>query len=384
MICFFSLCLIYQIAKISKNYSFNLYEEFYKHFSEKTIGDKIKKLRLSRCLSQNEFSKLVEITESALNNYESHLVIPPSTIIKKLSVNVDHLLTIKNIFRRLNIKIIYSNKGEFQPSDSYISGFVENIIVAVDELEPRILSERIASGKDKKRKKGGYSSGCNIPTGYERKIINKNVSYLPLDKEKQIITFIFNRCLSIDNSTYSVKDFFTEINAKATSMKIKSLSDQTIYIIIKNPVYAALLKLDPKKTWKDFFSTCDDKTFETKKELFISSYPTVTPIVTEDLWCDANEKLRSIIRTRKSIKSDTEYYLFKDLLYCKKCTGKVKLSSGLYRCAKGCTKIDETLLIDTLLSDVIDFVVDSDAAYSYLNKQINYEYFHTYFPKLSA
>jgi transcriptional regulator with XRE-family HTH domain len=80
---------MYQIAKISKSYSFNLYEEFYKHFKEETIGDKIKKLRLSRYLSQREFTNLVGITEDALNNYESHLVLPPATIIKSIAATLN-------------------------------------------------------------------------------------------------------------------------------------------------------------------------------------------------------------------------------------------------------------------------------------------------------
>lgn len=77
--------MAYQSATLFKTYYFNLYVELYKNLSVNTIGDKLKKMRLMLGMTQQEFSQLLDIQRSAVNDYESNNILPAPDVIIKLS-----------------------------------------------------------------------------------------------------------------------------------------------------------------------------------------------------------------------------------------------------------------------------------------------------------
>ena len=230
----------------------------------------------------------------------------------RLARKAAHLIEIKKFFKKYKIKIIYSNEGEFQPDDSYISNFIENIIMAVAELEPRILSERIEIGKNKKRERREYVSGTNLPFGYTRKVIDGSTRYVCIPEEIQLVKKVFDEFIYAGSNSKKMKELIKEIK-RIKALKNKKLYEETgnkkllkpkpiaVVNTIKAPVYAGLQFKSNKLTInsKDVFSIVDDEHIIIKREL-LQECSNVDKAIDENVWYQAIEKWKSSNLKRSS------------------------------------------------------------------------------------
>lgn len=99
---------MYQNARIVQRVKINLYEELYKNFSEKTIGNRIEKSRLIKNLSQYELSKLVGVNHSTIQDYESGMCYPSPNILTKIASALNRSL---QYFYDDYYKFIFSEYG---------------------------------------------------------------------------------------------------------------------------------------------------------------------------------------------------------------------------------------------------------------------------------
>jgi site-specific DNA recombinase len=268
----------------------------------------------------------------------------------RLARKVEDLIEIRKKARQYNVKIIYSNEGEYQTSNSYMSDFIENIIIAVDELEPKILSERIASGKKEKRLRGEYSG--RKPFGYDPNWSD----YKPVTDMKALLENIFKIYVSLDMESYKKGTFIKEINSTPPGFK---LSKSKIESIIKNPVYAGIMLKNSHTSYKDILeskSRPQDNSNEIDEEYFVECV-NVVGVIDIPTWYKALDNLGKFTDKLTSSVDDIAEYLLKGLLRCSKCSGIIKLIDNDYKCSKGCFTCKEDEVIKKVLSAIIVFLL---------------------------
>nr|WP_272509012.1 recombinase family protein [Clostridium ganghwense] len=294
----------------------------------------------------------------------------------RLARRVEDLIEIKNTFKKHGIKIIYSNKGEYECDGSYLSSFIENIIIAVDELEPAILSERIAAGKKEKRERGEYVCGGCPPFGYKREhdvngkssyVHDKDKSKNATDNKPYLIREIFKKYLELDNDKNIFNNLTKEINKISDT---KKFTKESIVNIIQRPVYAGLLLLDENTNVLD--AVIEDPLSHklTVDKTLFKKCTNVTKIIERETWYKALIKCKLNPAKRKTIKKDSKNYLFKTLLHCSKCKKPLHLSGKRYRCSNGCTSIPEYILIDTLFNQILNDLFTNTNIIKYQNEKL--------------
>jgi DNA invertase Pin-like site-specific DNA recombinase len=117
--------------------------------------------------------------------------------------------------------------------------FVMDIIQRIAQLESEQIGERVYDGMEQKARTKSGILGFNIPLGYDYKdgslIINKN--------EAEIVRKVFNHYLD----GWSMKKIADYFNKKHISTKQnKTWASQTIFRILKNPLYCGFFH------WEDY------------------------------------------------------------------------------------------------------------------------------------
>lgn len=299
------------------------------------------------------FSKLIKDAEAGL--FRTVVVFRRD----RLARIADQLIEIKKKFKKIHVQIIYSNRGEFQASgDSYMSDFIENIIMAVDELEPKIISERTAAGRERKRTRREYDCGGNVPYGYHIDTTKKPSEYI-FDKSipniKETIKSIFDKFISFDTSNYKTKYLLEEINRLPNRSKNFTYTD--IHGIITNPVYAGLQTINLDISKEDAIHA-DPVTGQLSIDgTLFHSCTNVESAINKSIWLDAMLKWRMLypLKTR-----ETPQYLFKGLLRCSRCGKKIHKESAanVYTCSqKGCTRLPADIVINTILEKIVDDIM---------------------------
>lgn len=294
----------------------------------------------------------------------------------RLARKVEDLIEIKNTFKKNGIKIVYSNKGEFQADESvYISSFIENIIMSVDELEPSILAERIASGKKEKRERGEYVCGGKHLYGYDRIEGSKITEYSLNDEESMVVKTIFEKFLKIDESNPDFDKFVEEINTVSPkrNFELKDINN-----IILKPVYAGKLILNErdseghKITTKDLISKKSGKNeYEIDKSQFKTCI-NVTKTLDPETWFESVLKWRRLTPERTVIPKEIKNYLFKGLLKCGVCNKNIFLSGKRYLCPKSDISIEKDTLTELLLVKLMDEILsDNNIDQYYIDKMKN-------------
>ena len=300
----------------------------------------------------------------------------------RLARDAEDFIKIRKFCRRLGIKILYSSQNGYELPSDYMGHFMENMIMAVDQLEPQMIAERIAIGKKKQRERGRYMSGGNVPFGYIRnpdltgssksnnenndKTISisndaqgsnqskkSNKEYIHLDSEASIIKTIFEECLFI-GSKYTI-DNFTSVIYKKHHRKI-SLS--TIDRYIRNSIYGGYLILDTRNTIEDVIimeNKSAEPTIDFKK---LRECNNIEAIVNKDIYFKALIKWLEVYqKTSKAISEDS---LFDGLIYCETCNKLLSLSDGQYSCTKkDCTCIDSKELHSMIFSKLVDDLISN-------------------------
>ncbi len=274
----------------------------------------------------------------------------------RLARRVEHLLEIKKIFKKLGITIIYSNEGEFQPNDSYFSNFIENIIMAVDELEPSILSERIISGMQEKKLRGEYSKRATY--GYISPEKNGTKEYTHDKAKAEIIKEIFDLFLALPAEESIYDKIHKKINAKISN-KNEKLRKQFIKDRILNPIYAGLIRLDSSIPVLSTVKKNGNKELIVDDSNYISC-TNLTGIIKKKPWFKAVIKYYNLSPERNSLIDDESSYLFKGLIYCKKCNKPLHLVRETYRCMNGCTLFNKHELENVLLRKILKEIVTHD------------------------
>jgi len=277
----------------------------------------------------------------------------------RLSRRFNELLQIKDLFRKNNIKVIYSASGEFQSNeDNPYSDFVENILMAISELEPNIVNERTSTGRIIKREKGVYSKGRNVPFGFA---INEgpysdrydsDFILVPHDYEAPIAKSIIEEYI---NSTYSIKNFISF--AKKINTTENELSDEQIKYMLTNPIYAGFQRSLEVDT---LFEKDPSTNKYNLKDENLRTMNNVKPIIDKDTFISVSLKY---LNNKRHYSPRKITYLYKNMLVCSRCNKNVTLSGKYYGCtSKKCTRIKDKLLITTITKQVLNDIFTDERA----------------------
>lgn len=318
----------------------------------------------------------------------------------RLARNVYEFKQIQRILAKHGVKVIYSNDGEYQNKGSNNCDFVENIIIAMDELEATLIKKRTSAGIIKKRERGEYSSGGKCALfGYGRKIeeppnsnnneeqcdIKRNTIYFPVEPQATYIKEIFKRYINLGNEigyeVYTRNQLLEEIEKLANDMSLKE--DPPVYIptydieyirknlnaIIENPVYAGYIFKASKSKFQDIvFKDSNDKFTVDENQLILCT--NVKPILLErETWDDAVKIRRSMFKPKPKI---IETYLFKGLLSCSKCEKNITLrrdqnaAHNKFICSCGYINILASNLTAKVIEKVISDIFTQDKINSYM------------------
>lgn len=269
----------------------------------------------------------------------------------RLARRANDLIEIKKLFKKYQIRIIYSNTGEYQPSDSYISDFIENIIMAVDELEPQVVAERTKIGKAKKRERGEYSAGSYLPFGYTRTEKDNKIFYSSDECKKDIVQEIFNQ-YALMKEGCKISDLVKLINSNASSDN--GFTSNKVINIIKNPIYAGFQFKKSSNKLLDLFLQTEDGNYTLNTGL-LQLCTNVEPIIDSELWFNCVIKWR---QNHKIIQKKSKHiYLFKGMLQCGNCNKPISLVSDRYRCKTNeCTSIGASYLQKELIKVIVNHI----------------------------
>lgn len=127
-------------------------------FLENTLGHRIKALRLENNITQKNFAKYLNISNSTLSQYESNLRVPNDEIKKEIAkyfnVSMDYLMGLSNI------------------KNPYSTEYKNNIDLSLDILEILALEGEISEDYLKK----------DIPEEEKNKILNNLKKMIDISK----------------------------------------------------------------------------------------------------------------------------------------------------------------------------------------------------------
>lgn len=288
----------------------------------------------------------------------------------RLSRRIEDFLEIKKIFKDLGINILYSNEEEFQSNNTPTSDFVENVIMAVSEFEPKNISSRTKEGRKKKREKREYSS--KAPFGYEIEKENSIINiesdedrvasqYKVKTSEASIVKKIFEIFLNNESITTS-KEIYNEL-LKSELPLPRNFNEAKIRSILSNPIYAARQTKALDLKYGNFKLRDKNNVFLPIKPEYFHECTNMDGIIDASTWFSTIDKFLKFHPPKFSPKRNfqSKKYLFKNILYCNKCSHKITLVKNNYTCkTKDCTSIKKEVLVNKLISKILSDLLNEE------------------------
>lgn len=290
----------------------------------------------------------------------------------RLSRDIDDFIRIKEIFKANDVNVIYVKEPGINSSQNgYMSSFLENMIIAISTFEPDNINERISTGKANARKMGRYPLRKNPAFGFYRSKENY-CEYSIVTEEAEAIKMFFkgyvNKVGTIDEKgkIITIRGIIDNIN---NTIKLKTKFKSSNYNDkINNPIYAKHMFINPDIPFSDMIIWDDKiKQYIVSDDNLIECTNIHGPIISLDLWKKAFLKYHIPKLNKPKI---TSAYLFKDMLFCGKCSKKIILIKDTYSCSKKCTQIEKSKLLHILLHRIIEDV-DNELLKKELLKEIS-------------
>lgn len=241
----------------------------------------------------------------------------------------DDYLEIKNKLLKYGVTILFTNDFKIEGVDnSPLSSFLDNIIMAVAELEPKYIRERVSTGLKRKIEKREYFR--KPPYGMRLKEVDGMKRYVGEEPGKNYIEYIFKTfCREEINS---IKELYNTLDNE--ELIPETFTKQDIESIITRPIYAGLDLKDKENYHYDGFKIIE---VETEEDLPISlSYfyecINIDEIIDKKVWLEVAEKLSKIEKKRNNRVFNPYRKLLENKVFCKKCNEVMKVNGKYYKC----------------------------------------------------
>lgn len=314
----------------------------------------------------NQREALANMLEDAKKGYFKTVIV---TKRDRLARVFDDYLYIKKYLNKYGVSILFENDVECGLADDPMSNFIDNVIMAVADFEPKRIREKCSDGLDRKKAERIYTCS-HIPYGFVdpagTEIIKGRTctTLKPISEYKKPIENVFKTFINDHNikSIKSLKEVLISKNLIPKSFDTSKLRD-----IILKPVYAGLMTVNRNIVYKE--GELYDKSTDTELQLYLDYFKpcvNVKPFINDKTWLAAVNKLNSFPKNERTKIIDP---LFSNIIYCEHCNSVLKLSSNYYQCK--CKK--SSISFDSLKYELLNYFNTSD-----ITKNMLYNYISLY------
>lgn len=231
-----------------------------------------------------------------------------------------------------------------QMEDDKFSVILEAMLEAMAEYYSLNLSDEVIKGMSERARKGQYQSGA--PLGYD--MINGKLEINPNTSE--IVKKIFDMYLNQNISEFAIARYLNELGYRT---KYGNLYEKrTIRYILQNPVYCGYIR------WNSDKKKCS--TASNSMENIILEKGVHEPIISEQLYLSAKEKIAHLYRPKNTRPVETQLHWLSGTLRCSEC-GSVLVLCGKnhsgFQCShylKGSCLISHYVSVKKIENAVID------------------------------
>lgn len=301
--------------------------------------------------------KFMELLDDASKGYFKKIIV---TRRDRLTRNFDEFIHLKRIFEKLDVEVVYSNDIDIKDTKDYASNFIENIMMALAEMEPKRIKARADAGRNAKKQKGIYDRKAPYGLVYEKDKEHYNKDGI----KAKIVEDIFNIFLA-SNDYIESHEIIEKLKEKAglednEYLKlINDLNKTKVTNILSTPTYAGLQTAHTNYKYKKFYIDHNGELQKVSEE-YLSKFTNIDTVIRSkqwyqvvDKWFANNTISRTIVKT-----SRREKIIFKDLLKCTKCNETLKFTKGKFTCkTDGCIKIGRDVLMKKLIKGIMDTFV---------------------------
>lgn len=307
------------------------------------------------------FKKLVYDLKN--NRFKSLIVFKRDRLARKTV----HFKEIKYLCKQNNVKLIYAASDEgYLDDDSEISSLIENILVSFSELEPENIKLRTKDGIDRKRESGNYSISTKYPKGYEKIGKGKQAKLIHSPELRPVIIYLFKRFSESSLTQSSLKDILKDVNTKFNlDFKINILKQ-----IIKTPLYTGYYTRTAKTPIENLIIVNKQNNLSLDRNQLIKA-TNITPIIEDfNLWENIVTKYFHVNGFSNVNSVSSSPSMFSNLIYCKKCNSRVYLIDNYFECVNHCFKKKKEILLNTLLSEIINDLLTYEGILKYYNNKM--------------
>ncbi|MDF2523244.1 MAG: Resolvase, N-terminal domain [Clostridiales bacterium] len=337
----------------------------------------------------------------------------------RLSRDAKQALEIKGVFKSLGISLKYSAKGEYQPDDGYMSNFIDNVLMAVDQLEPNTISIRSKEGTRNKREKGYWHNNKSF-FGYKK--VNKD-EFTIEESEAAIVQRIFDWYMPVKEKTFTasmlsqakhnnkdkpdLNNLLTNFDAQSKAFyklyepNVKDEKEHNcektidmdrlrkkVFNVIQNPKYAGMQFKETKSKLQDLYIFENKKVVGINKDLLMDCHKSIEqPIISEKQWFNAILKFGMLhfkFPSKEKRPITENGYIFKGLIRCNNCGKNLLKENNRYKCKKGCINISEAKLLEIIYHNVIEKILDPHSStFERAISNVTRQYDHNYVSKVS-
>ncbi len=336
-----------------REYALNKNLLIYKEYSE-LISASLK--------SYSQRPKFMELLNDAEKGYFKTLIV---TRRDRMTRNFEEFIELRNIFKKLDVEILYSSDIEITDKKSYATGFIENIIMGLAEMEPRRIKQRIEAGRNAKIQKQIYDKAPSYGFKYDK----HEKFYYKDDVKFKIVQDIFDIFLNDDQVTdhkellnklknnKEIND--TDIDFREYFKLVSELKPTDIKNILSKPFYAGIQVSNTIYKYNMFYVKYNEAFTQANEEFFIPFSNIETTVVTPKQWYEVVDKWCRNNKNQSSVKynENREKVILEKTIRCDRCNKILKYSKGIYSCnTTGCKAIRMESLIRNLTLSIVEWL----------------------------
>jgi site-specific DNA recombinase len=280
----------------------------------------------------------------------------------RLARNIIHFKEIKFLCKQNNVRIVYAaSDEENSDNDDELFSLMENIKISFSEIEAETIATRTKDGIDQKRASGKYPISGSGPMGYIKIGDGENAELKSDPKLSPAINCLFEHFSKGTLTRSSLKEIAEIVNVKFSL----NLTTSDLINIIKKPIYAGWFTLKPNTPIDNLVIIDEENNLLIDTSQLIRA-TNVTPIIMEfSTWESTVTRYLYINSYSATNRESSTPSMFSGLLQCKKCHSAVYLIDNYFQCVNNCFKIKKEILLEKLLSDVIDDLLTQNEILAY-------------------
>jgi DNA invertase Pin-like site-specific DNA recombinase len=288
-----------------------------------------------------QFQHMIGLAKSKEHPFDVILVWKYS----RFARNQEESIVYKSLLKRNNVDVISVSEPII---DGPFGTLIERIIEWMDEYYSIRLSEEVLRGMTEKALRGEYQAAA--PFGYEM----QNGQLIIHEENATVIRNIYDMYLNQSMSFFSIARHLNSYSIATT--RGNKFENRTVRYIIQNPIYKGYVRWNPN-------GKVDLRLQKNVESEMIVMKGDHEPIVSEETWEKANEKLLTEYRPRYSKPEIVMSHWLSSVLVCSNCQGPIVSggSNGGFQCnnyAKGKCNESHYVKYDKIENAVLNLLRD--------------------------